>query len=192
MIKTENFEKILVKSPGELREWLSKNHQQQQSVWLVTYKKHVTDNYVSISEVLDELLCFGWIDGIRRKLHEDTTMQLISPRKTNHWTKTYKDRFLRLEKEGRMTDAGRQLSANSKEQGLWNYMDDVDALEILPDFMEQLKKYDSALENFRSFGHSSQRFTLRWIKLAKTALTKTKRMEQAALLAADNKKIPGL
>ena len=63
----------------------------------MTYKKHTGHKYVSRQEILDEVLCFGWIDGIRRKLDVDRTMQLIAPRQTQHWAKTYKDRVARLE-----------------------------------------------------------------------------------------------
>src|SRR6478672_7893914 len=98
MIKTENFASIEISSSQELRTWLSNNYQRKKSIWLITYKKQVAAKYVSLQEVLDQLLCFGWIDGIRRKLDEERTMQLISPRQVQHWTKTYKDRFLKLEK----------------------------------------------------------------------------------------------
>ena len=108
MIKTENFVKVEMGSSEELRAWLSAHQQQEESVWLVTYKKHVTDKYLSTSEVLDELLCFGWIDGIRRKLDADRTMQLIGPRRMQHWAKTYKDRAARLIEEGKMEPAGYQ------------------------------------------------------------------------------------
>ena len=59
---------------------------------MVTFKKSEADKYVSRWDVLDELICFGWIDGIRRKLDDNKTMQLISPRKVEHWAKTYKER----------------------------------------------------------------------------------------------------
>lgn len=192
MVKTENFQQVEVESQQELRQWLGKNHTQKESVWLVTYKKESGDKYVSTSQVLDELLCFGWIDGIRRKLDEQRTMQLISPRKSHHWTQSYKDRFERLEQEGKMTDAGRKMMTHSKANQLWNLMDDVDALEIPADFKTELKKHPPAVSNFKAFAISAQRFTLRWIKLAKTDATRKKRMTQAATLAAVNKKIPGL
>jgi uncharacterized protein YdeI (YjbR/CyaY-like superfamily) len=98
MVKTENFIQVEVSSAAQLREWLMQNHSQSESIWLVTYKKEAQEKYVSVQEVLDEILCFGWIDGIRRKLDDEKTMQLISPRQTQHWTKTYKDRFEKLEK----------------------------------------------------------------------------------------------
>ncbi|MGB3799566.1 MAG: hypothetical protein WA952_07090, partial [Lewinella sp.] len=75
MIKTEDFKKVPVSSAGELRDWLQAHHSQEAGVWLVTYKKSVPEKYVSTGDVLDELLCFGWIDGIRRKLDEERTMQ---------------------------------------------------------------------------------------------------------------------
>jgi len=84
MVKTENFDKVEIQSAGELRKWLVEHHRQESAVWLVTYKKHVSDKYVSVSEVLDELLCFGWMDGVRRKLDANRTMQLIAPRRAQH------------------------------------------------------------------------------------------------------------
>jgi uncharacterized protein YdeI (YjbR/CyaY-like superfamily) len=192
MISTDNFIKVEVKSTKDLRNWLTANHNNSESVWLVTFKKHVDDKYISTSQVLDELLCFGWIDGIRRKLDEDRTMQLISPRKTQYWSKTYKDRVAKLRKEGKMTRAGEKVISESKRLGLWNFMDDVDALMIPDDFQVELRKNPPSEENFNAFGDSQKRFTLRWIKLAKTELTRSKRIKQAARLAAENKKIPGI
>ncbi|MEO1206877.1 MAG: hypothetical protein AAFV45_11150 [Pseudomonadota bacterium] len=115
-----------------MRDWLAKNHTQAESVWLVTYKKQAPDKYVSPGVVLDELICFGWIDGIRRQLDEDRTMQLIARRKTQHWAKSYKDRAHKLTNEGRMHEAGWRSIAKGKANGLWAFMDDVDAL-IQPD-----------------------------------------------------------
>ncbi|MEX1131632.1 MAG: YdeI/OmpD-associated family protein [Flavobacteriales bacterium] len=157
----------------------------------MTFKKDVPEKYVSTQEVLDELLCFGWIDGLRRKLDEERTMQLISPRKVQHWTRTYKDRYARLEKEGRMTDAGRNAVALSKQNGLWNFMDDVDALIKPPDLIQCLEENTPAMACFDAFGAASKRFMLRYIKVAKTADTRRKRIVQIALLAKENTKLPG-
>ena len=192
MIKTENFEQIEIVSQAQLRDWLLKNHTQKESIWLVTYKKNIADKYVSVQQVLDELLCFGWIDGIRRKLDDEKTMQLIAPRKVEHWTKTYKDRYAKLLKNNLVEDAGKVAVALSKKSGLWNFMDDVDALMKPADFTKELESYKNAILNFNAFGASSQRFILRWIKLAKTSETRNKRIKQAAELADKNLKIPGL
>ncbi len=178
MIKTENFEKVEVASPKELHDWLSAHHTQPESVWLVTYKKQIADKYVSVQEILDEVLCFGWVDGIRRKLDDTRTMQLIAPRRTQHWAKSYKDRAARLEQEGRMQPAGLQAIADSKRNGLWDFMDDVDALVIPDDLAQALAAHPPANDNFNAFSDSSKRNMLRSIKLAKTPETRAKRIEK--------------
>ncbi len=191
MIKTEDFDKVQVNSAAELRSWLLKHHQQAQSVWLVTYKKSIPDKYVSTSEVLDELLCFGWIDGIRRKLDGDRTMQLISPRKVQHWSKTYKDRVAKLTAEGRMHGAGIEAIRQSKKNGLWSFMDDVDNLVVPADLKSALQKYQGAQEFFQGINDSSKRFVLRWIKIAKTSDTRRKRIEKIAILSSRGEKLKG-
>ncbi len=191
MIQTENFDKVEISAQEELRLWLEKNHGNEESVWLVTFKKEVSDKYVSTSEVLDELLSFGWIDGIRRKLDETRTMQLISPRKTQHWTKTYKDRAQKLIDQDLMQPAGYASIEAGKKSGLWHFMDDVDALIIPRDLKEALKAKSTALNFFESINPSSKRFVLRWLKLSKTEKTRSKRIQQLVDLSAKGEKLKG-
>ena len=181
-----------IASAGELRAWLETNHDSPQSVWLVTYKKHVADRYVSVSEVLDELISFGWIDGVRRKVDEDRTMQLISPRRTQHWARTYKDRAARLIDAGRMHPAGLQSIAESKRLGLWDFMDDVDALVIPGDLGAALRDVPGAFEYFDSAADSYKRNVLRWIKLAKTPNTRAKRIGQTAESSGKRDRLPNM
>ncbi|NVK49078.1 MAG: YdeI/OmpD-associated family protein [Cyclobacteriaceae bacterium] len=191
MIKTDNFDKVEVSSQEELRAWLMKNHRQPESVWLVTFKKSETGKYVSRWEVLDELICFGWIDGIRRKLDDKRTMQLISKRKVEHWARTYKERASKLIDEGKMHESGLKAIEASKSNGLWNFMDDVDNLIIPKDLSDELSKYDGAVDYFDSINDSSKRFVLRWVKLAKTEKTRKNRINKLAQLSAKGEKLPG-
>lgn len=191
MIKTENFDQIEVKSAQELREWLLLNHKQEESVWLVTYKKTEADKYVSTSEILDELLSFGWIDGIRRKLDERRTMQLIAQRKVQHWSKTYKERAAKLIADKRMHEAGLLSIAEGKASGLWTFMDDVDNLIVPQDLNHSLKKDKKAFDFFHAINDSSKRFVLRWLKLAKTEKTRKSRITQLVELSAKGEKLKG-
>jgi uncharacterized protein YdeI (YjbR/CyaY-like superfamily) len=191
MIQTENSQKVEVAPTQELRSWLEKNHEQQESVWLVTYKKSVPDKYLSTSVVLDELLCFGWIDGIRRKLDENRNIQLISPRKVEHWAKSYKDRAAKLIEEGKMQKAGFRSIELSKQAGLWDFMDDVDKLIVPQDLLDALQKKDVAEDFFHGINDSSKRFVLRWIKLAKTEKTRASKVRQIAELSAKGEKLKG-
>ena len=191
MIKTENFEQIEITSSEELRAWLITHHTQEESVWLVTYKKTIPSKYVSRWDVLDELICFGWIDGIRRKLDDEKTMQLISKRKVQHWAKSYKERAAKLMEENRMHASGLQSIEDSKTNGLWHFMDDVDNLIIPDDLATELARLDNATEFFHSINDSSKRFVLRWIKLAKTEKTRMKRIQEIARLSAKGEKLKG-
>ena len=192
MVKTENFGKLEIQSVDELRQWLLNNHTQKESVWLVTYKKEIIEKYVSVQEVLDQLLCFGWIDGIRRKLDDERTMQLISPRKVEHWSLTYKERFAKLEEAGLVHQSGINSVEDAKKSGLWNFMDDVDNLIIPEDLQFALTQNTNALNFFNALSKSNKRFTLRYLKLSKTETTRQKRINQIVELAAQNRKVSGL
>lgn len=167
------------------------NYAQEESVWLVSYKKSYGSNYVSNSEVLDELLCFGWIDGIKRKLDANRTMQLISPRRAKHWSKTYKDRAQKLIKQNRIHQSGLDSIEESKKSGLWNFMDDVDRLIKPADLNVALSAVPEAEVFFDSINDSSKRFVLRWLKLAKTQATRNNRIEKLVELAKRGEKLSG-
>jgi uncharacterized protein YdeI (YjbR/CyaY-like superfamily) len=192
-VVTENFEMVHVASAVELHGWLSEHYGQRSSVWLVTFKKDhssIIGTFVSRDEVLDELVSFGWIDGIRRKLDDDRTMQLIGPRQVQHWSKSYKLRAARLIDSGRMHPAGLAAIESSKATGLWDFMDDVDALIAPDDLLATLDARPPARANYEAFPPSTRRNTLRWIKIAKTQATRRRRIERTAELAAQNQRVP--
>lgn len=188
MARQEGYERVEISAASELREWLLSNHAQDDGVWLVTYKAH-SDRYVSRSEVLDELLCFGWIDGRRMVLDEERTMQLISPRRTQYWAKSYKQRVAELASEGRMHESGVRSVEEGKRSGLWSFMDDVDAL-IVPDDLEGALVDAAALAAFESLAPSYRRNVLRWIKLAKRPETRVDRISRTAEATASGERIP--
>ncbi|MEM1104756.1 MAG: YdeI/OmpD-associated family protein [Pseudomonadota bacterium] len=191
-IDAEKFAKVEVTSASALRAWLEVNHQQTKSVWLVTYKSSDKSKYVSREEVLDELIAFGWIDGVRRKLDVSRTMQLISRRQVQYWAKSYKDRAAKLIGEGRMAAPGFKSIEEGKASGLWSFMDDVDALIYPQDLEDAFKDNSVARKNFAGFAPSAQRFTLRWIKLAKSEQTRAKRIRTTVECASKGAFVPGV
>jgi len=191
VIPTERFEQVEVASPAQLRDWLEHHHEQHDSVWLVTWKKATGARYVSREQVLDELLCYGWIDGVARTLDDERTMQLISPRRVQHWAASYKSRVARLTERGRMRPAGLRSVEAGKTSGLWTFMDDVDALLVPDDLSTALAAHQGATQGFAAVPPSSRRFTLRWLKLAKTDTTRTKRITRIVDLAARGERLPG-
>ena len=125
------------------------------------------------------------------KLDDERTMQLLSPRKTEHWSKTYKDRVAKLMEEGRMHEAGVSVVAAAKKSGMWDFMNDVDALIKPDDLITALDNHPPALANYEAFPDSAKRDILRWIKLAKKPETRAKRIQKTATLAAQNKRASG-
>jgi uncharacterized protein YdeI (YjbR/CyaY-like superfamily) len=190
MIETDRFEKIEMASPAQLRAWLEVHHARTDSIWLVTFKKHVAGSYVSVDDILDEVLCFGWIDGLRRKLDDDRTMQLLSPRRHQAWAKSYKDRAARLIAEGRMQSPGLSAIEASKRAGLWDAKADADALVVPPDLAKRLGASVPALQDFERSAPSYRRNVLRWIASAKTAETRLKRIAETVDFASRGVKIP--
>jgi len=189
MIETEHFEQVEVTSALALRRWLEKHHRQTESIWLVLHKKHSGAKYVSIDAILDELLCFGWVDGIARKLDVNRSLRFVSPRRVHHWAKTYKDRAERLIREGRMKPSGLFAISESKRRGLWDAMSAVDAL-VVPDDLARALKRARAARAFDERAPSYRRNVLRWIEIAKRPETRAHRIEALATLTAKGEKVP--
>jgi uncharacterized protein YdeI (YjbR/CyaY-like superfamily) len=181
---------VEVTSVDALHRWLEWNCHSDDSVWLVTFKKGAGARYVSTSEVLDELVAFGWTDGIRQKVDDERTMQLISPRRTKPWAKSYKDRAERLIAEGRMTPTGQASLDEARSSGAWDAMNDVDAFVIPDDLRNSLSASPPALDNFLAFPPSTRRNILRWIALAKTDATRSRRVARVTVDAIGNVRTP--
>jgi len=177
-------ERVQITSQAELRRWLGRYHAQETSVWLVTFKKHCGDRYISNDQVLDELVAFGWTDGRKMKVDNDRTMQLISPRRTDVWAASYKERAARLIAEGRIHSAGLASIERAKQSGGWNAAQSVDAIEIPDDLRAALRRIRGATAGFRAFPPSARRNILRWIASAKKPDTRRRRVVETARTAA--------
>ena len=181
----DHFERVEITSLQELRSWLRTNHTQSESIWLVTYKKRAGEKYVPRDDVIDEALCFGWIDSLPRKLDEDRTMLRLSPRKASSaWSKVNKDKVARLIATGRMQPAGQKMIEIAKKNGMWDFLNDVDNLVQPADLIDAFSAHPGSKAAFDGFPKSSQRGILEWIKQAKTGPTRAKRIKETARLAA--------
>lgn len=167
--------------------WLQANHAQAKSIWLVTFKKAVPDKYVPYKELVQEALCFGWVDSLPRRLDDERTMLRMSPRKAGSgWSKVNKDYIELLTAQGLMTEAGLAKINAAKQDGSWSKLDAIDRLEVPDDLLAEFSRYDSAETNFNAFPPSTRRGILEWIANAKRPATRTKRIETTARLAQDN------
>jgi uncharacterized protein YdeI (YjbR/CyaY-like superfamily) len=192
MLDTARFSQLEITSAAQLHDWFVQNSRQSESVWLRTFKKNTGSNYVSTEEVLDELICFGWVDGLRRKLDENQTLRLISPRRTQIWAKTYRDRAARLVTQWRMQPSGFEAIELSKRLKLWIASAEVDALVMPPDLQKALSINSLARDNFMGFAVSHRRNVLRWLATAKQDKTRKLRIEKIVRHALFKIKLPQL
>ena len=101
---------------SEIRQWLKENHNKEKCCWVVTYRGKRPPEWPAIPyiEVVEEALCFGWIDSTLKRLPDGWLAQRLSPRRPkSHWTQLNMDRCVDLEDRGLMTEAGRQAFESS-------------------------------------------------------------------------------
>lgn len=113
------------------RQWLIENATTSQGVWLVTYKKAAAQNSVTYDEVVEQALCFGWIDSKPKKVDDQRSALLITPRKPKSvWSKVNKERIDKLRANGTMTPLGEAAIAVAVANGSWTSIDNVEAMEM--------------------------------------------------------------
>ncbi len=179
--------RVQVESRQQWRQWLEQNHTQTEGIWLVTFKKHCGERYLSNNDIVEEALCFGWIDSVPRKLDEDRTMLWLSPRKPGSgWSRVNKERIERMQAAGLMTPAGSAKIEAARQDGSWCALDDIEALKIPLDLETAFNAYDAARANFEAFPRSAKRGILEWIANAKKPDTRAKRIAETARLANEN------
>jgi len=172
------------------RKWLKTNHASKESVWLLLYKKQSGKPTINWSEAVDEALCFGWIDSVRRPVDKDTFMQFFGRRKPKGtWSKINKDKVLGLIAEGRMAKAGLISIETAKQNGAWTILDNVEALKVPRDLSKEFKSQAGSKEYYQSLSKSQRKRILQWLVLAKRPETRQKRITEIVTLAAQ-KQVP--
>ncbi len=186
MKSLETAAKVDIKTRNDLRSWLFANHGQDRGVWLVIDKKP-SKYYLPYNDIVEECLCFGWIDSLPRKLDETRTMLYISPRKRgSNWSRKNKEHITQLQQLGLLHEAGLQKIEQAKQDGSWTFLDDVEAL-ILPDDLKlAFAKYQVAFQNWEAFPRSVKRGILEWIENAKKSETRARRIQDTVQKAAQN------
>ncbi|MFU1794481.1 YdeI/OmpD-associated family protein [Paenibacillus azoreducens] len=132
---------IPVKTRGDLRIWLQENAQIEKYCWVLVSMKPTPDMLLYLDAV-EEALCFGWIDGVKKKISETQLAQRLSPRsKKSSWTELNKERVRRLEKLGLMSEEGRKVLPDM----------DQDSFRIDKEIEQRLKEDEQVYENFLAF-----------------------------------------
>lgn len=156
---------------------------------MISWKKATGLPQVSYGDLVEEALCFGWIDSKPNALDAQRSMLWFAPRKPGTgWSRLNKQRVEQAIASGIMTPLGLAKVEAAKQDGSWNALDAVESLTLPEDLVEALAGFSSATANFGNFPRSVKRNILEWISNAKTASTRKKRIQETASLADRNER----
>jgi len=175
------------KTPMECRHWLERNHDQVTEQWFGFYKKKSGKRGITYHEALDEALCFGWIDGLRRSLDVDSYTQRFTPRRPRSiWSRINIKRAEELRKLGKMMPPGlKAFAARSPEKsGVYSFENAPRKLSA--DFENKFKAYKKAWEWFQRCPPGYRRTASFWVMSAKKEETRFRRL--AVLIDESEKK----
>ena len=148
-------------------------------MWAVTYKKEAAGPWVAYEAIVEEALCFGWIDSVRKTVDGDRSRLLVTPRKPkSRWSRVNRDRVEHLRAAGLMAPAGEAAIDASMKNGNWEGLDAVERLEEPDDLRLALARKPRARANWDSFPRSTKRAILEWISTAKKDETRAKRVAE--------------
>ena len=177
----------------EWRRWLEKYHAVEKEVWLLHHKKNSSRSSISHDGAVEEALCFGWIDGILKKIDDEKYVLRYTPRQPGSvWSKINKEKAERLIESGRMMAAVLSKIEEARRNGLWEKAYTSKSGEEMPaDLDEALLKNPEARANFQCFANSYRNMYIGWVNTAKTGQTREKRIAEVVNRSAQNRK-PGM
>ena len=166
-------------TPQHLRAWLATNCKQSDGIWVRIYKKPSGITSVTYVEALDQALCFGWIDGQRRRYDEQSWLQRFTPRRsTSGWSKINTQHAERLIKSGEMTPAGLKEVNAAKADGRWAAAYDSFGSATIPeDFLKKLAKDKAASAFFKTLNKTNLYSIAYRLQTAKKPETREKRIQ---------------
>lgn len=180
-------ERIHPETGAAWRRWLAKHHGRSEGVWVVSWKQATGKPRVSYDALVEEALCWGWIDSKPNRLDDERTMLWFAPRKPGTgWSRPNKLRVERLLAAGRMQPAGLAKIEAAQADGSWTRLDAVEDLVVPADLARALRALPPARTHFDAFPRSVKRGILEWVVNAKKPETRAKRIEETARLAREN------
>lgn len=185
------MKQIYIKTRTEWRNWLQQHHDSHVGVWLIFYKKHTGQPSLEYDAAVEEALCFGWIDSIIKKIDEEKYIRKFTPRKSDSkWSNLNKERVLKLEKNGLMTEAGHAVVAAAQKSGLWNKPDRPTlSFEVPDDLKGALAKNRKAKMFFDQLAPSYKKQFLSWIQYAKRQETRENRIRESIALLEQGERL---
>jgi len=181
------------KNPKDFRNWLSTNHKSTNEQWVGFYKKATGKPSITWPESVDEALCFGWIDGLRKTINDESYKIRFTPRKTNsHWSNVNIRRMKKLSQQKLVTPAGAEAFSKRKEERSGKASYEQKNIQLEPAYEKRIKSNKKALVYFNSLAPSIKNSCIRWVMSARKEETRLRRLEILITSSEQEKLIPPL
>ena len=190
---TQTVEAIYFESPADLRRWLEGHHDRAPELWIGFYRKGSGSAGITYPEAVDEALCFGWIDGIRKSVDSTRYTNRFTPRKAcSNWSLINTRRAAQLEKEGRMAPAGlRAYEARDRTRsGAYTYEQRFQPFESTQE--ATFRRNARAWSFFQAQPPSYRRAATLWVISAKREETRQRRLANLIEHSNRGERLPAL
>jgi len=181
---------IFFSNQQEFRKWLAKNHKKETELIVGYYKVGTGKPSMTWSQSVDQAICFGWIDGVRRSLGEESYCIRFTPRRTtSNWSAVNIKKVEELTKQGLMQPAGLEAFNIRKEERARVYSFENTKKELLEKLEKKFKINRTAWDFFTKQAPSYQKMIMHWITSAKREETQLTRLEQVIAESTKQKRI---
>ena len=181
---------IFVSSPAEFRAWLHEHHDTATEVWAGFWKKATGKPGMTWPESVDQALCYGWIDGIRKSIDAERYMIRFTPRrKGSVWSAVNIKRVAELEKAKLMHAAGRAAFARRHEEKSRQYSYERETAELPPEYVKRFRANRKAWTFFEAQPPSYRKVVAFWIASAKRPETREKRLARLIAESAAGRRV---
>ncbi len=175
----DSMELVYAANREEWRAWLQEHYQSKKEIGLVYYKKGTKMPSIGYEESVEEALCFGWVDGIRKGMDDTRYFLRFTPRKPKSmWSLANKQRMEALIEAGLMTEDGMRTVREAQESGQWDIAYSMKADNEIPeDFKAALEQSTVAYEFFKKLSNSNQFIYINRVRKLKTKEKRDERIQ---------------
>jgi len=183
-LRTMTFE-----TPKDLGEWLKENYETETELWIKIFKKNTGIQSVTWNDVVIEILCWGWIDGVKKSIDDQAYLQRITPRKAkSNWSKRNTEHVEHLISAGRMKGSGLVHVRAAKADGRWKNAYVVSEMKVPEDFLAALENQPCVKQFFEKLNKSNRYVIAYGLASAKKPETRQRRFTKYMTMLVNEEK----
>ncbi len=177
----------------DFRTWLEQNHGQEEELWVGYYKKATKKPSITWPQSVDETLCFGWIDGLRKSIDEESYKIRFTPRRPNSiWSAVNIKRFEELKALGKVQPSGQAAYERRAEKRSEIYSYEQGALDLPEAYEKKIRANKKAWDFFQSLPPSVKKPSVWYVISAKREETRQRRLDTLIQCSEEGLRIPHL